>query len=67
MRKGKKSIGRMKEMRPVDWWRAGVWITRAAREQRAVRRLKRVDTNAEKTEVSPTKNKGVGRPKKAPA
>lgn len=38
--------------KPVDWWRAGVWITRAAREARVARRLKRADAKAEKTEVS---------------
>lgn len=63
MRKGRKAPGRVKDMRPVDWWRAGVWITRAAREGRVAKRLKRIETNAEKTEVSAPKRAR----KKAPA
>lgn len=37
--------------RPVDWWRAGAWPARAVAETRVARRLKRIVTNAEKTEV----------------
>ena len=62
-----KSTGRVKDRRPVDWWRAGVWMVREVRAARAARRLKRRDAIAEKSEVSPPPAKGkVGRPKKVP-
>jgi hypothetical protein len=64
MRRREKSRGRVTDTRPVDWWRAGVWTTRAARETRAAKRLKRADTNAEKNEVSPKAAPGKSPPRR---
>lgn len=46
-----------KDARPVDWWRARAWPARVRVRARMARHLKRADTNAEKSEVSPAKAK----------
>lgn len=55
----------MRVGRPVDWWRAGAWMTRAVKDARVARRLKRAETKAEKTEVldPPPKPKRSPKPK----
>jgi hypothetical protein len=64
-RRGGRGLGRLKDARPLDWWRAWAWPARVRVRERTARHLKRIDTNAEKTEVStPPKKPGKTPPRK---